>query len=214
MTPGKRAFDLILLMLLTPLLLPVIAVIALLVLVIDGAPVFYLSERMATPTRGFTLVKFRTMTVRDRRDSVTGGDKSAEITRIGGYLRRLRLDELPQLWNILRGDLSFVGPRPPLRRYVEARPDLYARVLACRPGVTGLATLVYHAEETRLLGACESPEATHETYLRRCVPRKGRLDLIYAAHRSICLDLIVLLLTAAAVFLGIRRNPAQTERRR
>ena len=119
----------------------------------QGRPILYLSERMRTPEQGFALVKLRTMApAPDGVDGgVSGADKAARITPLGRHLRRLRLDEVPQLWNILRGDMSFVGPRPPLREFVERFPDLYARVLACRPGITGLATLVYHAHEERLL---------------------------------------------------------------
>ncbi len=107
-------------------------------------------------------------------------------------LRRTRLDELPQLWNILRGDMSFVGPRPPLRMYVERFPGLYAQVLRSRPGVTGLATLVFHRREAELLRGCRSAEETDTVYVRRCVPVKARLDLIYQRRRNVCFDLAIL----------------------
>ena len=97
----------------------------------------------------------------------------------GRFLRRSRLDEVPQLWNVLKGDMSFVGPRPPLRLYVERFPELYAKVLQSRPGVTGLATLVFHRHEEKLLAACRSAAETDAVYARRCVPRKARIDLIY-----------------------------------
>jgi len=199
MTPGKRALDIGLALLLGVLLAPGIAGLALWLRVTQGAPVFYASERMTTPTRGFTLWKFRTMTVAVTDSGVSGGDKAARVTPAGRWLRRTRLDELPQLWNILRGDLSFVGPRPPLREYVERFPELYGRVLRCRPGVTGLATLVYHAHEERLLARSTDPAETDAIYARACVPRKARLDLIYAAHRSVCFDLVLIARTAARV---------------
>ena len=199
MTPGKRALDLILAGLLMLVLGPVIAGLALWLRVRQGAPVFYASERMCTPTRGFTLWKFRTMTVAETDSGVSGGDKAARITPAGRWLRRTRLDELPQLVNILRGDLSFVGPRPPLRAYVERFPETYGRVLQSRPGVTGLATLVYHAHEERLLADCADAAETDAVYARACVPRKARLDLIYAAHRSVCFDLALIARTAARV---------------
>ncbi|MBE3639003.1 sugar transferase [Mangrovicoccus algicola] len=204
MTPGKRAFDLLVALLLLPLLLPVIAAVAAAVLILDGRPVFYLSERMRSPSRGFTLVKFRTMTVDPARGGVTGGDKADQITRSGRWLRAVRLDELPQIWNVLRGDISLVGPRPPLRRYVEAAPALYAEVLACRPGLTGLATLRFHGHEARILARCRSAPETERVYLRRCVPRKARLDLIYRRNRSICLDIMILVQTFCAVLPGGR----------
>lgn len=199
MTPGKRALDLILALTLGTLLGPVIAGLALWLRITQGAPVFYAAERMTTPTRGFTLWKFRTMTVAAADSGVSGGDKAARITPAGRWLRRTRLDELPQLWNILRGDLSFVGPRPPLRQYVARFPEIYARVLQSRPGVTGLATLVYHAHEERLLAGCADAAETDAVYARACVPRKARLDLIYAAHRSVCFDLVLIARTAGKV---------------
>lgn len=170
-------------------LLPVIVILALVILVTDGRPVFYISERMKAPTKAFALVKFRTMRSVERDSGVSGGDKTGRITPVGRFLRRSRMDEVPQLWNILKGDMSFVGPRPPLRIYVEDYPEIYARVLRSRPGVTGLATLVYHRHEQRLLNASRSAAETDAIYRRACVPRKARLDLIYQAHQSPCLDM-------------------------
>ncbi|EPX82665.1 sugar transferase [Salipiger mucosus] len=195
MTAGKRAFDLSLALVLSVVLIPVIAAIALLIALRDGGPVFYLSERMTTPERGFQLWKFRTMRPDSADRGVSGGDKTDRITRTGRVLRRYRLDELPQLWNILRGDISFVGPRPPLRRYTEMFPALYAEVLRARPGVTGLATLAYHRTEERLLAPCASADETEAVYTRRCVPRKARLDLIYARRRTLCYDARLILAT-------------------
>ena len=200
MTPAKRLMDIVLALLLLVVLLPAIAIIALLILLRDGRPVFYLSERMKTPTEGFRLWKFRTMTTVAQDSGVSGGDKAARITRIGGRLRRYRLDELPQLFNILRGDMSFVGPRPPLRRYVEMCPETYAQVLRNRPGVTGLATLVFHGAEERLLAPCQSAAETEQVYVRRCIPVKARLDLIWARRRNICYDARLIWQTVARVF--------------
>jgi lipopolysaccharide/colanic/teichoic acid biosynthesis glycosyltransferase len=126
---------------------------------------------------------------------VSGGDKSGRITRAGRVLRRCRLDEVPQIIIVLRGDISLVGPRPPLPHYVALCPDLYAQVLRSRPGVTGLATLVFHKREERLLGTSQTAAETEAIYLRRCVPVKARIDLIYAAHRSLWFDLWLMLAT-------------------
>jgi lipopolysaccharide/colanic/teichoic acid biosynthesis glycosyltransferase len=131
---------------------------------------------------------------------VSGGDKTARITRTGTFLRRHRLDEIPQLWNVLRGDISFVGPRPPLRSYVEQFPDIYREVLKSRPGITGMATLTFHRTEERLLADCKTAAETEAVYIRRCVPRKARLDLIYARRRTVCSDLKLMF---ATVFRGI-----------
>lgn len=195
MRPAKRGLDLLVAGLLALAIWPVGLVIALLVLLIDGRPVFHVSERMKTPDCSFHLWKFRTMRPVTGDSGVSGGDKSDRITSLGRFLRRTRLDEIPQLVNILRGDISLVGPRPPLRRYVELFPEIYGEVLKQRPGLTGLATLVYHRTEERLLKDCATPQETEEVYTRRCIPTKARLDLIYAEKQGICLDLRLVLAT-------------------
>ena len=197
----KRLFDILLALVLLALLWPVILAVSVAILWRDGGPVFYVAERMKAPDRPFPLIKFRTMTnvPQDRNAGVTGGDKADRITPIGAKLRRYRLDELPQLVNVLRGDMSFVGPRPPLRQYTEAFPDLYARVLRTPPGVTGLATLHYHRHEERLIATATTPEQTEHIYTTRCVPRKAALDLIYQRHASVCFDIVILWRTLARV---------------
>lgn len=196
MTVQKRLLDIVLALILCVLVAPVLIVLVILMICTQGLPVFYISERMKSPRQGFALWKLRTMTVVASDAGVSGGDKTARITAMGRVLRRTRLDEVPQLWNILRGDLSFVGPRPPLRRYVEMFPALYAAVLKSRPGITGLATLKIHAYEERLLARCTSATETERVYVRRCIPRKARLDLMYQRRQSLCLDLSLMLQTA------------------
>ena len=201
MTPQKRLFDLTLaLVTATVLALPFSLLVAML-LIREGRPIFYVSERMRAPGRPFRLWKLRTMTVVQADSGVSGGDKSSRITATGRCLRRSRLDEIPQLWNVLRGDMSFVGPRPPLRSYVERFPGLYGEVLKSRPGITGLATLRYHAHEERLIAECRTAAETDAVYSRRCVPRKAALDLIYQRHQSLCFDLSLIIETASRTFL-------------
>ena len=201
MTRSKRLLDILAALVLGVLLSPVILWLVAMILIQEGRPVLYVSERMKTPTRGFQLWKFRTMTVVQQDAGVSGGDKANRITKTGAFMRKYRLDEIPQLWNVLRGDISFVGPRPPLRRYVERFPQLYAEVLKSRPGITGLATIVYHQHEENLLAACKTPEETEIVYERRCVPQKARLDLIYQRRRSLCMDVLLMVKT---VFRRVR----------
>lgn len=201
MTLSKRLFDLALALLLIAVLALPFAVLLLVLLVVEGRPLFYVAERMRAPGQPFRLWKLRTMRVVAADSGVSGGDKTNRVTRIGRLLRRARLDEIPQLWNVLKGDMSFVGPRPPLRQYVERFPDIYAQVLRSRPGITGLATLEYHAHEERLLAPCRSIEETDAVYCRACIPRKARLDLIYQRHQSLCFDLVLLGRTAGRVLL-------------
>lgn len=196
-TPAKRLFDIALALALALLLAPVLLALGLWILAVDGRPVLYVSERMKGAGQPFWLIKLRTMRVVAADSGVSGGDKALRVSKTGRFLRRTRLDEVPQLWNILKGDMSFVGPRPPLRVYVERFPGLYAQVLKNRPGVTGLATLVYHAHEARLLERSASAGETDAIYARACVPRKARLDLIYQRRQSFCLDLWLMIATLA-----------------
>ncbi len=197
MTPAKRLVDLVLAVVLMALLAVPFGLLALWLWAREGRPVFYVAERMRAPGRPFLLWKLRTMSVVPPEAGVSGGNKAARITATGRLLRRSRLDEVPQLWNILKGDMSFVGPRPPLRLYVERFPALYARVLRSRPGVTGLATLTFHRHEEALLAKCRTSAETDTVYARRCVPRKARIDLIYQRRRSIWMDFRLMWLTFA-----------------
>lgn len=201
MTPAKRMMDVILAILLLVLFAPLVLVVAAIILWRDGGPVFYISERMKTSDQGFDLWKFRTMQAVENDSGASGGHKSSRITNTGRFLRRTRIDEVPQLWNILRGDISFVGPRPPLRQYVEQFPELYGQVLQARPGVTGLATLAYHRTEERILAHCQTAEENEAVYVSRCIPKKAKLDLIYRENRTVCFDLWLVLVTV------IRRLP-------
>lgn len=193
----KRLFDIVLALVLLVPFLPVMAVLWALVAWRDGRPALYTSERMKTVRQSFRLYKFRTMSSPGEGDErgVSGGDKAARITALGHRLRRLRLDELPQLFNVLRGDMSFVGPRPPIRQYVEQFPALYDAVLAVRPGITGLATIIHHSHEELLLRDSLSAAQTDAIYTRRCIPRKARLDLLYIERWSFGLDIYILYLT-------------------
>lgn len=203
-TPAKRLFDLALALVLVAVLAVPFAALLAVLLATEGRPLFYRAERMRAPGRPFRLWKLRTMRPAASDGGVSGGDKAARVTRAGRVLRASRLDEVPQLWNVLRGDMSFVGPRPPLREYVERFPDLYARVLQSRPGITGLATLVYHRAEERLLAPCRDAAETDAVYARRCVPRKARLDLIYQRNRTLCLDAVLLGRTVGRVLPRLR----------
>ena len=203
MTWRKRLFDLFFASLLVVILGPVLLGLLVWLLIRQGRPLFYVAERMKGPDRPFALWKLRTMEVveGDAGDTgVSGGDKVARITPMGDWLRRRRLDEFPQLWNILKGDLSFVGPRPPMREYVQRYPEIYGQVLQSRPGVTGLASIVYHKHEAALLARCATAEETDEVYTRVCIPAKARLDLIYQRHRNTCYDFDLVFQTIGNLF--------------
>lgn len=182
----RHVLDRALALILLPLVLTLIACVFVLVYPFQRGPFLYRSERMKSPTEAFTLYKIRSMHPPSPFDGerILGGDQSDRITRIGRILRKTRLDELPQIFNILRGDIGFVGPRPPLRKYVEAYPDIYRKVLETRPGVTGLATVLVCAREERLLSQSSSPEETDLIYRKSCIRAKARLDIFYAENKS------------------------------
>lgn len=199
---SKRLFDLVFAILLVIPVLLLMGAIAVTLLIMQGRPIIYSGERMSGPNKSFKQWKFRTMSVQDSDYGVTGAHKNGRITPFGHFLRRTRIDELPQLFNIIKGDMSFVGPRPPNREHVEQYPTVYAQVLKSRPGVTGLATLIYHRHEGRILSRCKSAESTETVYRRRCLPAKLRLDLIYQRHRSHLMDIWIMWQTIKIVTLG------------
>ena len=210
MTLGKRLFDVSLAAVLLVPLSVVMAVVALLLLVRQGRPILYAAPRMRAPGEEFTQWKFRTMTCDAEDSGASGAHKDWRITGIGRVLRKTRIDELPQLFNILKGDMSFVGPRPPLREYVDRFPLEYARTLQCRPGVTGLATLIYHQYEDAIMASCDTAAATEAAYYRRCLPMKFRLEDIYLRNRSLGFDLWII----GQTVLTVITNLSTTDRHR
>lgn len=206
----KRAFDLTLLLLTVPLTLPLSLLVAALLLLIEGRPILYRAHRTGQFGRDIHVWKFRTMRPQTNPIGVSGGAKLQGISRFSALLRSARLDELPQLVNILRGEMSFVGPRPPDPRYVRKFAELYGHILVIPPGLTGLATLRVHSFEGRILSRCATPEETEQVYCRRCIPRKTRLDLIYLGRLSrpgaVLFDMWLLAASVSSVLAGLRRS--------
>jgi len=191
-------FDRLIAICLLPLVILCLALLLPVLLLVQGRPFLFSSERMVTPERAFKLWKIRTMQVTQGcQCSVLGGDMAGSVTPLGRLLRRFRLDELPQIFNVMKGDIRFIGPRPPLRRYVEAYPELYARVLLSKPGITGLATVMLHRREDRILSRCRTREESDKAYRNFCILPKARLDLLYQRRRSLGLDVLILFRTFA-----------------
>lgn len=189
---AKRAFDLFFSVLGLLVLSPLLLLLALLVKLSDGGPVFYRQQRVGQGGRLFAILKFRSMVVNAEKMglSVTK-DGDPRITQIGRFLRKTKLDELPQLWNVLRGEMSFVGPRPEVPRYVAHYTAEQRRVLALKPGITDLATLEFRNEEELLRTAGD----TEKFYLEYCVPRKIELNLAYARQANLWEDVKIILRT-------------------
>ncbi len=170
---------------------PVLVVAALAVLVDDGWPILYRQTRVGRRNRPFQLLKFRSMRNRAGGPVITAAS-DPRITRSGRILRKFKLDELPQLWNVVRGDMSLVGSRPEVPRYVDYSDGRWQQVLEDRPGLTDLATLVYRNEED-LLAAAADPE----TYYREVLlPDKLKLNLQYQRGRTFLSDLRLIFVTA------------------
>jgi lipopolysaccharide/colanic/teichoic acid biosynthesis glycosyltransferase len=176
------------LLLLTPLLLGV----ALLIKLDSRGPVFFRQERIGRGGRPFLIYKFRTMLPDAlRRGGLITFGVDPRITRIGGLLRKTKIDELPQLINVLRGEMSLVGPRPEVREYVEQFRQDYDEILQVSPGITDLASLKYR-DEAELLGQSDDPE---EEYLRKVLPDKISLAKAYVRRSSFFFDFSLIVRT-------------------
>ncbi len=193
----KRGMDiggaLLCLLLLAPLLL----VLSLAVLLFSGAPVFYCEQRLGRHGKPFALYKFRTLKTGTANQSSIAPEDDDRITRIGLPLRRTRLDELPQLYNLLVGDMSLVGPRPIVQRHADALHSAVRDALwSVRPGVTDPASVLFFAEDAVLAGR---PNAEEE-YLQLLLPVKAQVQLDYLSHWYLWLDIRTIFLTLARVW--------------
>ena len=194
---AKRAMDLALTLAALPLALPLMAAIALWVRLDSPGPALFRQERLGRGGVPFRIHKFRTMHVHDGSGPLITARDDARISRAGRWLRATKLDELPQLIDVLKGDMSLVGPRPEVPRYMALYPeDARRRILSLRPGITDRAAIEFRDEE-RLLAASADPE---RTYVHDIMPIKQRYYLDYAARHSVAGDLRILLDTLRALW--------------
>jgi lipopolysaccharide/colanic/teichoic acid biosynthesis glycosyltransferase len=173
------------------LLSPLFAVIAAAIKFDDGGPVFYLHDRVGTNFRHFRVCKFRSMVLGADRDGSLTAPQDSRLTPIGRLLRRYKLDELPQLFNVLTGDMQLVGARPEVNRYVQMFRPQYAVILQDRPGITDPAALAYRHEDQIL-----SASGIEQQYVGEILPAKLKLSLDYQQKRTFWSDLRILLRTA------------------
>ena len=192
----KRLFDIVFSLLVLTVGLPFGLVIALLIAVDSKGPVIYRQSRVGRNNVDFRLYKFRTMCVEaDRGSLITVGADDARITRVGAFLRKFKIDEFPQFLNILKGEMSIVGPRPEVRKYVDLYTPEQMRVLSVRPGLTDYASIRY-VNENELLAASADPE---QTYIQEIMPDKLNLNLKYVDEQSIGVDLKIMIRTLVAI---------------
>jgi lipopolysaccharide/colanic/teichoic acid biosynthesis glycosyltransferase len=195
----KRIFDIICSLSGIIILSPLFIVISLLIVVNSGFPVFYFQTRVGKDNKDFKLFKFRTMFAdSDKKGLLTVGGRDSRITPVGYYLRKLKLDELPQLFNVLFGTMSLVGPRPEVRKYVDMYNSQQKMVLDARPGITDYASLDY-INENELLAKSEDPE---KTYINEVMPAKLQLNLKYINESGLLTDLTIILRTIFKIIKG------------
>jgi lipopolysaccharide/colanic/teichoic acid biosynthesis glycosyltransferase len=193
----KRLFDIGLSLIALILLLPLFLLIAVAVKISSRGSAFYKQARVGKDGNEFELFKFRTMYVdSDRAGLLTIGSKDYRITRVGYHLRKYKLDELPQLLNVLKGDMSFVGPRPEVRKYVNMYTPAQLRVLTVKPGVTDWASIKYF-DENDILAGSDDPE---DMYIRVIVPSKISKNLEYIDNQGILMDFKIILSTIKRIF--------------
>lgn len=195
----KRLFDIICSLVGILFLLPIFLLISVAVLVNSGFPIFYFQTRVGKNNKDFKLYKFRTMyTDSDKKGLLTVGGRDPRVTPVGYYLRKFKLDELPQLFNVLFGSMSLVGPRPEVRKYVEMYNEEQKRVLEVKPGITDYASLEY-INENEILAKSENPE---QTYIHEIMPAKLKLNMRYINEAGLLTDLTIITRTIQKIVSG------------
>lgn len=192
----KRLFDIIISLIVLSVGLPFGILIALVIVIDSKGKIFYKQTRVGRHNVDFPLYKFRTMySESDRGSLITIGENDMRITKIGLFLRKYKIDEFPQFLNILKGEMSIVGPRPEVRKYVDLYTPEQMKVLSVRPGLTDYASIRY-VNENALLAASKDPE---QTYIHEIMPDKLALNLKYIEEQSLWVDMKIILQTFAAI---------------
>ncbi|PIY02678.1 MAG: glycosyl transferase [Bacteroidetes bacterium CG_4_10_14_3_um_filter_31_20] len=197
----KRFTDIFLSFLAILVLLPFMFVISLIVNFESIGGFFYFQQRVGKNGKDFKLIKFRTMYVgADKNGLITVGTNDKRITGFGKFLRKFKLDELPQLFNVIIGDMSIVGPRPEVRKYVNLYNSEQLKVLSVHPGLTDYASIIY-IEENKILSESDDPE---KMYVEKIMPHKLELNLKYIKNQTIFTDLKIIFKTIFKIFFKKR----------
>ncbi len=195
----KRLFDILVSIIALLLLSPLFLILSMAVAAGSPGGIFFRQTRVGQSGRHFHLLKFRSMRPgSEAKGQITVGDRDPRITGVGHFLRKSKLDELPQLINVLQGDMSIVGPRPEVPKYVAMYNVEQRQVLEVRPGLTSLASIAF-INENAILGGSSDPE---RTYIEQVMPAKLALDLNYVHARSMILDLKIILRTLGRLING------------
>ena len=191
----KRTFDIILSIFAIFLLFPFFLVVSFLIVIDSGFPIFFLQKRIGRDAKEFNIIKFRTMKTNNENITITVSDDS-RITRIGKYLRKTKIDELPEILNVLFGQMSFVGPRPDVKGYADKLKGVNRKILDLRPGITGPASLKYYNEEY-ILSQKSNPKKYNDEVI---FPDKVKINMDYFHNRSFFLDLKIIFATIFRIF--------------
>jgi len=193
----KRLFDIVFSFLGLLILFPILLIISIVIIIESRGGIFFKQQRVGRNNRDFLLIKFRSMQKDSERSGfLTIGAKDRRITKSGYYLRKYKLDEIPQLINILSGEMSFVGPRPEVRKYVDLYDEQQMKVLEVKPGLTDYASIEYF-KESEILSSKPEPE---RAYINEIMPAKLNLNLKYIDEKSFFTDLKIILKTIKKVF--------------
>ena len=193
----KRSFDLILSFIGLLIIVPILFLITILIKISSSGPVFYKQVRVGKNNKDFKIYKFRTMHVNaDKKGFLTVGGRDPRVTSIGYYLRKFKLDELPQLINVFKGDMSFVGPRPEVRQFVNLYTKIQKKVLDVKPGITDLASIEFR-NENEILFKEQDP---NQYYIDYIMPKKLEINLKYINQRNLLKDFAVIIKTIKVIF--------------
>ena len=191
----KRTFDILLSVFAIFLLFPLFLLASFLIVIDSGFPIFFLQKRIGRGAKEFNIIKFRTMKTNNENITITVSDDS-RITRIGKYLRKTKIDEFPEILNVLFGQMSFVGPRPDVKGYADKLKGANRKILALRPGITGPASLKYYNEEY-ILSQKSNPKKYNDEVI---FPDKVKINMDYFHNRSFFLDLKIIFATIFRIF--------------
>lgn len=192
----KRAFDLLFAVLGIILLFPILIIISFIIKLTSKGPVFFIQERVGKQGKSFKMIKFRSMSALQHSHSTISVKGDIRITKIGVVLRRYKLDELPELWNVLIGEMSFVGPRPDVPGYADKLKGEDRNILKIRPGITGPASLKF-ANEEEFLSKKDDPEKFNDEII---YPEKVRLNLEYYYNNNLWTDIKIIFATIFRIF--------------
>lgn len=192
----KRLFDILFSLIGLLVLCPFMAVIAVFIKINSDGPIFFKQLRVGKDNTDFLLFKFRTMHIlSEAKGQLTVGMKDSRITTIGYFLRRYKLDEIPQLWNVFKGEMSFVGPRPEVRKYVDMYNETQLTVLSVKPGITDYASIIF-IKENELLGNANDPE---KEYIENIMPEKLRINIKYINENNLFSDIGLIFRTVFSI---------------